>query len=402
MTAIEITKTPRPGIGPFREGAGKALFYWSWFMVLVQHFVFILFVSYSWFPIGYDLEPQPWHSPYFILLPYLAGAVLFSIFGGLIKLGLAKRAAKKPQPAVGFGEVYAESFTFIKNHWKHLTFIALPPTIAAMLPMLPIFLILSLLSPDDAFFNYFLFIFGFSTIATILVLFTSQWAVLVYFHRVSESLEINARIIIKKSLVLLLISFLIGLVFDVPSYLLQLALGEPEDYWWGLNAILTVINYIFTIFMFFFIVLYVVKGRGIVKNIRITARFFNAHFFRTIRFTLYLILKLFPAAFLVLLYAFWAGFVSYEFINDGNIIGSGFTVSLMEVLRWPYYIMRYRGGWQVLLPIGAAAFLWLSLVFIIFIKRLDEADSAEAAEAGPLPEAEAKPDGRVLLGNPGV
>ncbi len=402
MTAIEMTKTPRPGIGPFREGAGKALFYWSWFAFYAQQIHFeVFFITYRFNPIVPDMGF--YSSLYFIPAIYLAGAVLFSVLGGLAKYGFASRAAKKPEPAVLFSEVYSQSFSFIKGHWKSLALISLPSMIAPILYMLPIFsLILFFEGSEESSFSHFKYIFPICMIASVFIIVISPLAILDYYHRVSESLEIRALTIIKKALVLFFLSFIIGLVIRAPFSLLQLALGNPEEYWWGLNAIFTSIHYVVNIFLFFFLVLYVIKGEGIVNTFRITARFFNAHFFKTIRFTLFLAVKFLPAAFLVLIYALWLRDIAPTLVHIGEDINSAFTVSLVEVLRWPYIFIAFRSGWIILLPIGAAAFLWLNLVFIIFIKRLDEADLAEAAESEPLPETGAKPDGRVLVNNPGV
>ncbi len=393
MTSIEITKTPRPGIGPFREGAGKALFYWSWFAFYAEQVHLAVFFGPT------TGEDKFWESPYFILEIFLAGAVLFSVMGGLAKYGVARRAAKKPEPAVLFSEVYSQSFSFIKGHWKSLAFIVLPLMIASILPMLPLLLLINF---GEASFGYVKYLYPISIIATFLIIPVCQWALPVYYHRVFESLEISAFTIIKKSLVLVILFFIVGTVLHAPLSLLQLALGDLEEYWWGLNAFITVIDYVINIFLFFFLVLYVLKGEGIVNTFRISARFFNAHFFKAIRFAMFLVLKFLPAAFLVLIYALWLRDIAPTLFHIGEDINSAFTVSLVEVLTWPNYVMRYHGGRHALLPIGAAASLWLSLVFIIFIKRLDEADLAEAAELGPLPETGAKPDGRVLFETPGA
>ncbi len=389
MTTIEMTKKPGPAIGPVRDGAGKALFYWSWFMVLAQHFHFSAFVTYTWYPIGYDHESRPWDSPYFILAPYLAGAVIFSLLGALIKWSLAKRTAKKPKPAVSYGEVYAQSFAFVKGHWKSLILISLPVSSILIFPGI---YYLWLYGKIDFFIISSPISFAISLSIPLLIIYLCQLALMVYYNLASESLEIKAGILVKNALTLFLVSFVAMAALLEYSLLAGLEPGTSGRAFWGLDKALLALAIILHFFMSVYLALYIIKGQGLIGTLKTSARFLAYHFFKTVKFALFIALKTGPLVYLILLYAFWVEFVSFNLLNDAKIIGSDFFARLIEVLLWPANQIYGDFFWIFLAPAAALAYLWLTLAFMIFIKKIDHVDRTSVQESGPLSQSEALAD----------
>jgi hypothetical protein len=374
---------PKIGPGPFRRGAGMALFLGSWTFLLIYFLDWALIPSsifnadtmYQGFLNRWGTYPWP-IAP---LAPYLSVALASIIAGGSIAWAWQRLMLFARQMEINWRNIYRQAYHFIKSHWKFsLAWIFTSPFLLVLFKISLARFYMSQVdqlngNPSTAY--TFLF-----TLLSLIFLNIGQgylfiFALVYYLDRFSSgNLAFSAiarrsvNILIRSLGILLTESFLIALPFLFIKNSVSLVV----------ILYTTWVIFYFIINSIYWLILVAYPAPGLSTFLR-TLLFLSKYLLELLRLPLDLLRRLLPLAYPLAIYLFWADKIGPEMIQ----IHQGFKLddpsckliqSTLGSMVFPYTWLVKEHQISHLSPMINIVTLWLWVVLINLIIQLKERD----------------------------
>ena len=375
------------GPGPFRRGATRTLFYWSWLyllwtqmdMAIAWGYPYTRQMSMIYWPFfGRNNHPDlAW--PVLELLPFLVSIVLLGLFGGGIAVAHDRFVRPRLRQDVDFREIYRDATGFFRRRPFFFIIWGVPFTLSFLLSKIAFVSLIKSIDGEmveSPYLEEALYVLPVFYVGTILYsMFMWFVAVFQYKGTINGSLE-NTKSLLIPALKVFLIATLLNFFLHMPLELVYL-IEKWGGYDWPFLVVVTEpAGWCIYLFSVIFAVVYIRHREPLKSSLKHTAGLFNNNFSIYLRFFIDIARKLFPSFFVGLLFYSWSEHIApmYRFIAEAYDLQGplvDFLSMLHDVLLGSINWLLREWGWVYVFPLLIFPLIWLSMTPVALTFRLD-------------------------------